>query len=619
MDFGYADYSIAKAFLYLLDVKKYDGKHKSTIKKLSEELYNRSLIPFTKLFDSNYGLMVPKTSQGISTSFSPATWGNGFVEGNSWHHSFPPYAISCVDEDEGIEGESGKLRGYLSNIVGSKKFTCDEGLAGLYGGKEELVKKLKELVRTNSNFSPGSYGRDIHEMKEARAFSMGQYAHNNQPSHHILHLFALLGEGETTNFLVKKVLKTAYGADFYSGDEDNGEMSSWYVLSSLGLFSVTSGTKYYVPSIPIFSEVKLYRDFKKKFDISLFSTSTDKSSSKTWFSSTTSSSISSDDSNHYEFFSILNNINNKRLSNLEESNEYVSKLTLFNELIREKKNNLYLTISVKNKKFSLKTNQNNKIKNIVLITPTSSSTPGKRKSTDNYLKRISLDEINEATELIYYLDNEKDQSDEDLILKHFQSENHIDKETVSHKSPSIEDIEAEKQEVIDQIEAKDEEIKQNEKKYEEEVEDLKQKLLFEKQQQEAEKKRIMLKYEEEITKIKTQNEKIVQQIALDHEKNLSQNEEIVEMSEKERINDKSATKNLLKIHEEIIKSKEKDIKHMEDLANFYRSFLLIILFLLLTFTLTYILFFSSSSNTRAFFSTIFSKSSTLPVYKPRNL
>ena len=73
----------------------------------------------------------------------------------------------------------------------------------------------------------GSYNQEIHEMTEMRALAMGQYGHNNQPSHHILYLFAVLGDPATTQSAVRTVMERAYGRDFYAGDEDNGEQVWW--------------------------------------------------------------------------------------------------------------------------------------------------------------------------------------------------------------------------------------------------------------------------------------------------------------------------------------------------------------------------------------------------------
>ena len=109
------------------------------------------------------------------------------------------------------------------------------------------------------NFDYGSYGQEIHEMVEARALGMGQYSHNNQPCHHILYLFALLGDKETTQRNVRIVMEKGYGMDFFAGDEDNGEMGAWFVLSALGVFVTTPGTTEYVLGSPIFKHVKILK------------------------------------------------------------------------------------------------------------------------------------------------------------------------------------------------------------------------------------------------------------------------------------------------------------------------------------------------------------------------
>jgi hypothetical protein len=88
---------------------------------------------------------------------------------------------------------------------------------------------------------------------------MGQYSHNNQPCHHILYLFALLGDRATTEVNVRKVMNKAYGPDFYAGDEDNGEQGAWFVLSALGLYVTTPGTTDYVLGSPLFTHVHILR------------------------------------------------------------------------------------------------------------------------------------------------------------------------------------------------------------------------------------------------------------------------------------------------------------------------------------------------------------------------
>lgn len=119
--------------------------------------------------------------------------------------------------------------------------------------------KLNQLLTTESRFQVGSYGQEIHEMTESVTLAIGQYAHNNQPVHHILYLFAILGDSHTTQKMTRDVLNRGYGIDFYSGDEDNGEQGAWFVLSALGLFSAVPGTLDYVFSSPLFRHVRISR------------------------------------------------------------------------------------------------------------------------------------------------------------------------------------------------------------------------------------------------------------------------------------------------------------------------------------------------------------------------
>lgn len=123
------------------------------------------------------------------------------------------------------------------------------------------------------------------QMTEMRALAMGQYGHNNQPVcsvvfaclrtrtkgpkfrmsltatrtaqvHHVLWLFALVGDRDSTYDWVRKTLDHAYGADFYAGDEDNGEQGAWFATSALALYAVAPGaTEDYVLGSPIFRHV----------------------------------------------------------------------------------------------------------------------------------------------------------------------------------------------------------------------------------------------------------------------------------------------------------------------------------------------------------------------------
>ena len=202
------------------------AEKKIELDRSADELLKRSNRAVRALFSPAYGLMVPRDRSGaFSRTFMDIEWGNGYTEGNAWHHSFPPFAVDTLIE--------------------------------LHGGKENLLKKLERLITMPSNFMPGSYHVEIHEMKEGRAVAMGQYAHNNQPSHHLLYLFTLIGDRSSTEENVRLILERAYGRDFFAGDEDNGEQGAWFVLSALGLYSVAPGSTDYVIGSPLFRHVKI--------------------------------------------------------------------------------------------------------------------------------------------------------------------------------------------------------------------------------------------------------------------------------------------------------------------------------------------------------------------------
>ncbi len=102
----------------------------------------------------------------------------------------------------------------------------------------------------------------IHEMVEARDLKMGLYGHSNQPSHHIPYMYNYAGRPDRTQEVVREVLARAYvGSDFgqgYIGDEDNGEMSAWYVLSALGIYPVNMGSGEYAIGSPLFKKATVH-------------------------------------------------------------------------------------------------------------------------------------------------------------------------------------------------------------------------------------------------------------------------------------------------------------------------------------------------------------------------
>ena len=119
---------------------------------------------------------------------------------------------------------------------------------GLHGGRHAMAAKLDEFFAVpETGRARGKYWRAIHEMAEARDVRMGQYGHSNQPSHHIPYMYAYTGALWRTQEKVREVLARLYaGSEIgqgYYGDEDNGEMSAWWLFSALGLLPAAGGQR----------------------------------------------------------------------------------------------------------------------------------------------------------------------------------------------------------------------------------------------------------------------------------------------------------------------------------------------------------------------------------------
>ncbi len=122
-----------------------------------------------------------------------------------------------------------------------------------------LLLSAQHLMRTDACFVSLLFCCCCWWCAEARAGAMGQYSHNNQPGHHLLYLFGLLNDRSSMETLVAQIMNRGYGPDFYLGDEDNGEMGAWFVLSALGLYDVAPGSAggEYVLGTPVFKHVRV--------------------------------------------------------------------------------------------------------------------------------------------------------------------------------------------------------------------------------------------------------------------------------------------------------------------------------------------------------------------------
>ena len=113
------------------------------------------------------------------------------------------------------------------------------------------------MLTRPADFEIGVYGREIHEMSEMAAAPFGQYAHSNQPVHHILYLFAAAGRPDRTEFWVRRTLTELYQEDRFAGDEDTGSMAAWYLLSSMGFYPVCPAKAEYSLGSPLWDRATI--------------------------------------------------------------------------------------------------------------------------------------------------------------------------------------------------------------------------------------------------------------------------------------------------------------------------------------------------------------------------
>ncbi|MFS0613989.1 GH92 family glycosyl hydrolase [Lederbergia ruris] len=185
---------------------------------------------YVNMFNPNVGFFMGRTASGnwrsAPENFNPATWWGDYTETNAWNMAFH------APQD-------------------------GQGLANLYGGKDGLAKKIDELFNTPETSNGG-----IHEEREAKDLRMGMYGHSNQPAHHIIYMYNYAGQPWKTQEKVREVLNRLYiGSEIgqgYAGDEDNGEMSAWYIFSALGFYPLKMGTPEYAIGAPLFKKATIH-------------------------------------------------------------------------------------------------------------------------------------------------------------------------------------------------------------------------------------------------------------------------------------------------------------------------------------------------------------------------
>ena len=195
-----------------------------------------------------------KSSQNYANLFDPST---GFMRGKSasgkWKTPFSPL-YSKHRDDEYTEGNAWQYSWLVQQDI--------EGLIALHGDKEAFSNKLDSLFTLQARLEGEEASPDISGF-------IGQYAHGNEPSHHIAYLYNYVGQPHKTQFYVNKILTELYKntPEGLCGNEDCGQMSAWYVFSAMGFYPVNPAEAKYQLGAPLFKKISIKTGPEKKFVI----------------------------------------------------------------------------------------------------------------------------------------------------------------------------------------------------------------------------------------------------------------------------------------------------------------------------------------------------------------
>ena len=194
---------------------------------------------YRNVFDASSGFMRGRKADGSwAEPFDPLAWGGVYTEGNAWQW------LWSVQHDVA-------------------------GLIQLLGGRDSFIRRLDEFFSMTSDYKVGGYGHVIHEMTESKLENMRQYAHINEPVHHVIYLYDYAQQPWKTQKWVHEVISRLYrpGPDGWLGDEDTGQMSAWYIFSAMGFYPVDPGKPIYALGTPLFDRLTIRLENGKTFTV----------------------------------------------------------------------------------------------------------------------------------------------------------------------------------------------------------------------------------------------------------------------------------------------------------------------------------------------------------------
>jgi predicted alpha-1,2-mannosidase len=284
---GIRDFDVEKAYKAMVQSMTYD----TTGILFPTETVKRKLMPMGKFYNETLGY-IPADLEGESVSkaleFAYNDWclaqmakdlgktadynrfmerskryteyydpETGFMRGKNkdgkWREPFDP-RHSQHRKDDYTEGNAFQWSWFVPHDVA--------GLADLVGGKEAFTVKLDTLFSTSSELTGEEVSSDITGL-------IGQYAHGNEPSHHISHMYNYVGQSWKTQELTNEIMSELYFNDpnGLAGNEDCGQMSAWYVLNAMGFYSFCPGDPVYSIGRPLFEKVVINLSNGNKFTV----------------------------------------------------------------------------------------------------------------------------------------------------------------------------------------------------------------------------------------------------------------------------------------------------------------------------------------------------------------
>ena len=241
LQYGYIPCDLfGESVAYDLEYALADGALALAAQKLAEETADSTLASVYGEAARHFG----QRSQSYRHLFDPQL---RFLRGKDskgeFRKEYSPFA-STHRADDYCEGNGWQYTWLVPHDM--------NGLMECFGSKEDFIGKLDSLFTVSSVVEGAETSPDISGL-------IGQYAHGNEPSHHILYFYTMAGEPWKTADKVREVLGTLYSAkpDGLSGNEDVGQMSSWYILSSLGFYQVEPASGRYWFGSPLFDKAEI--------------------------------------------------------------------------------------------------------------------------------------------------------------------------------------------------------------------------------------------------------------------------------------------------------------------------------------------------------------------------